>query len=371
MVSAHRWVKPLLSAAAALAVLAAVSFEAISADGEEKDEPALVMRMYRVEDLLFTRDWTSDRSTHRTWLYDVDRILMGPLVGRESDYRNPFGVSGTGLFGEAMVVPQELRDLLQRTVNHQGDPKVAAWADEGGPASIEGWPQAYAYTLIVNQTAHAHTKIENLVRELRRNSVVGGPMVTIHARWLRVEEAKVPAFLGGRARGKVPLVLEAEAVKEAGAKAAFRGATTTFDRMQTFVSSGTLRHFLTDVEPVTTEEKTWVDPTLTGAYVGGFLEVRPVLSEGGKTVLMDYLSYINLRAEAEPAAVPAWIKPDDKQPAPDVVLDRVALSSQRLHGSVRIPLDKTVLLGLTTGPDLTEGVVYALVVEVSASEMRK
>jgi hypothetical protein len=363
--------KPALPAAAALAVLAAVSFEAISADGEEEDEPPLVMRMYRLEDLLFTRDWTSDRSAHRTWLYDVDRILMGPIVGRESDYRNPFGVSGTGLFGEAMPGPQELRDLLQRSVNHQGDPKVAAWGDEGGPASMETLLQAHTCTLVVTQTERAHTRIENLLRELRRNSVVGGPMVTIHARWLCVEEGKVPVLLGGRAGGKAPLVLDAGAVKEAGAKVAFRGATTTFDHMQTFVSSGTLRHFLTDVKPVTTEEKTWVDPTLTGAYVGGFLEVRPVLPEDGKTVLLDYLSYINWRADAEPCAVPEWIRPDDKQPAPDVALDRVALASQRLHGSVRIPLEKTVLLGLTTGPDLKEGVVYALVVDVSASEGRK
>jgi hypothetical protein len=35
---------------------------------------------------------------------------------------------------------------------------------------------------------------------------------------------------------------------------------------------------------------------------------------------------------------------------------------------VRVPLEETVLLGLTTGPDLPEGTVYALLVEVSTAK---
>ena len=339
------------------------------ARADENGDPRweLVTRFYRVEDLFVTATGPGAGSGHCMGMFSTDALR----TITEGEW-TPRGASPSGLFYEpsddSSMGPQGLLDLLMRVVNSQADPRVAAWADEGGHAIAEYWSGHAACTMIVNQTPEAHKKIEDLLGNLRRHSPVAGCMLTIRARWLAVDEAKVEPLLASRDGRDVPVVLDAEALKQASARTAFRGVTTTFDGMNVCLSAGTCQNYVAAVERVSIAQGDWTDPERGNAFSGGFLHLCPRLDEGGKGLLVDYVAHLTTVAEVKPRPLSKGGKPGSNRTKPDEIADRVRIGSQRLHGSVRIPLDETVLLGLTTGPDLKEGTVYALVVEVSASD---
>jgi len=79
-----------------------------------------------------------------------------------------------------------LRDLVQRTVNNISDCNIAAWADEGGPASIE----CLTGKLVVTQTAQGFHKIEVLIAGLREN-----PNVTLEMSRTRAADQPPRVFV--------------------------------------------------------------------------------------------------------------------------------------------------------------------------------
>jgi len=99
------------------------------------------------------------------------------------------GGGGFGdLFGGAATTPteepigwQELVDIIQRTVNNQADPNVAAWSDEGGPAAIEYMNGL----LIVTQTRQGHEKVADLLEQLRRERAI---MISVESRFCTVTD---------------------------------------------------------------------------------------------------------------------------------------------------------------------------------------
>jgi len=183
-----------------------------------------------------------------------------------------------------------------------------------------------------------------------------------------VDDGKVDALLGQNPKRSVPVVIDPKTLADAGTRTAYRAATTTFDRMKVFLSAGNLKTYILDVEPVVADHAVSVDPTLGGRVVGGLIEIQPTLSPKGDTVLLDYRTYINQGGTIERHPFPDFGEVQGNREPMRVDLDTAEVDFRTLRGSVRIPLDKTVLLGLTTGPDLEKGTVYALVVEVSASK---
>ena len=102
------------------------------------------------------------------------------------------GAAGGGgfgdLFGGGVATPtdqpigwQELVDIIQRTVNNQADPNVAAWSDEGGPAAIEYMNGL----LIVTQTRQGHEKVADLLEQLRRERAI---MISVESRFCTVTD---------------------------------------------------------------------------------------------------------------------------------------------------------------------------------------
>lgn len=67
-----------------------------------------------------------------------------------------------GSEGERQEAAVKLIDLVQCTVNNMSDPSIAAWAEEGGPASV----QFLNGKLVVTQTEQALKKISRLLEEL-------------------------------------------------------------------------------------------------------------------------------------------------------------------------------------------------------------
>ena len=76
---------------------------------------------------------------------------------------------------------QELINIIRQNVNPASDPAVAAWSEEGGPASV----QFFSGMLIVSQTPTGHKKIVDLLEQLRRERAI---MVSVEARFLQVTD---------------------------------------------------------------------------------------------------------------------------------------------------------------------------------------
>ena len=87
----------------------------------------------------------------------------------------------TATAAEGPVGWQELVDIIQRTVNNQADPDVAAWSDEGGPSAIEFMNGL----LIVTQTRRGHEKVRDLLEQLRRERAI---MISVESRFCTVSD---------------------------------------------------------------------------------------------------------------------------------------------------------------------------------------
>jgi len=70
---------------------------------------------------------------------------------------------------DALVGWQVLVDVVLRMVNNMSDPDVAAWADEGGPASVE----YLNGKLVITQTDRGHEKVAELLAQVRAADQVG------------------------------------------------------------------------------------------------------------------------------------------------------------------------------------------------------
>ena len=328
---------------------------------ETKKAEPLPVRTYRIEDLFLQRDWSA-RSLDLPDILDSHRPYYDTFEG---GFGNLFGENEPE---EGRIGWQELVDIVQRTVSNQSDPKVAPWHDERVPAAIEYLCIGKAQILIVTQTPHGHERIEELLEALREDSEVGGPMLTIHARWMEVDEAKAPDLLGRDPKRAVPMQVTAADLEKAGGRTVYRAATTTFDRMKVFLAAGKLKVYLLDAEPVVTEETTGISPTMGAMLVGALLEVHPIISQRKDAVLLDYRSYVNHGGSVERRPLPDYALVGGARVPMKVDLDLPEVDFHTLRGSVRIPFDKTILLGVTTGPKLQEGKVYALLVEVSKAK---
>jgi len=112
---------------------------------------------------------------------DVTQAAAQAAGGGGGAFGDLFGAGGAVGAEEGPAGPQELRDLIQRTVNNQSDPSVAAWADEGGPAAIEYMNGL----LIVTQTRTGHEKVADLLEQLRRERAI---MISVESRFCEVTD---------------------------------------------------------------------------------------------------------------------------------------------------------------------------------------
>ncbi|MCX5670923.1 MAG: hypothetical protein NTU94_06335, partial [Planctomycetota bacterium] len=258
--------------------LGAEGQEAEKKEEEPKPEP-LVVKVYRVEELFVKRDWTPGRFGFPDVLDSMPGTMQAATAaaagGIGIGFGDLFGISSSGLSTNGT---NELIDIIKRIVNNTFNPKVAAWADEGGPGAIECLTAQNAVSLIVTQTPEGQEKVEELLDGLRAQCVDGGPVVTVSAQWVEVDEGKARQLIGRDPKRLVPMEIMAADIEKAGAKVVYRGSTTCFDRQTVFVSSGKLKVYLGDVTPVCTEATIGLSPIMRYLLVGAMLEVRPQLS---------------------------------------------------------------------------------------------
>ncbi len=146
----------------------------------EKLQQNLPVVTYPVQDLVAQiPDFGEDAP--RFEVGDVTQAAAQAATGGGGAFGDLFGAGAGAGMEEGPAGPDELRDLIQRTVNNQSDPNVAAWADEGGPAAIEYMNGL----LIVTQTRLGHTKVADLLEQLRRERAI---MISVESRFCQVTD---------------------------------------------------------------------------------------------------------------------------------------------------------------------------------------
>jgi len=94
---------------------------------------------------------------------DVTQSAAQAAGGGGGAFGDLFG-GGGGLEDEdqGLATPEQIIDLVKRFVKNETDRRIAPWADEGGPATIE----FLNGRLIINQTDHGHRAIWRLLTML-------------------------------------------------------------------------------------------------------------------------------------------------------------------------------------------------------------
>ncbi|MFO8013007.1 MAG: hypothetical protein R6X20_06835 [Phycisphaerae bacterium] len=146
----------------------------------EKLQQNLPVVTYPVQDLVATIP-DFGQEAPRFEVGDVTQAAAQAASGGGGAFGDLFGAGGDLGAEEGPAGPQELRDLIQRTVNNQSDPNVAAWGDEGGPAAIEYMNGL----LIVTQTRIGHDKVSGLLEQLRRERAI---MISVESRFCQVTD---------------------------------------------------------------------------------------------------------------------------------------------------------------------------------------
>ena len=149
---------------------------------KEKMQQNLPMVTYPVQDLIAQIPDFSGKAPR----FDISQVTAGAATAAGG----AAGGGAGGLFGvapAAAAAPEptmgsaELIDIIKRTVSATSDPRVAAWADEGGPASIDFMNGM----LIITQSRRGHERISELLDQLRRERAI---MISVEARFAAVSD---------------------------------------------------------------------------------------------------------------------------------------------------------------------------------------
>jgi len=355
-----------------VAVLAALLGGAAGARARDADDavPKAETRIYDIREfLIIVKDypyWSVVQPP--TWEAET---FSGPYPGEqpsgffddreEEDPRKPDEVVRAERVEEMIV-------LITETVDQ------TSWRRAGGdPGSI----RALQGQLVVTQTPANHQKIQNLLDTLRV-AVVDLPMLSVQARWLAVAPETATKLL---AAGGAPIEVKEEHLK--GATTVYRGVTAGFNGQLVHLAKGRGQSFLTGMEPVVAENASAMRPVVEKVLWGVVLEVRPTLSADRGSITLDLRSAVSDPdpSQAKAGAIrvklgkgaPGGPKPAHTPSAPTQTLDRLAFLVQTLRTTVKMPLDKPMLIGAMTeaasaGPGKTEGKTLLLVVKVTAAK---
>jgi len=281
-------------------------------------------------------------------------------------------------------------DLIQAIT---GTIAPESWNEVGGPASIA----TLGTTLVISADRQSHEQIEGLL-ELFRQKWRTLRTVSLRAWWLWLDDAQLDGLLAaevapadaenGTDEAAFGLVEDAawheliENLPQA-PDAGYRAAVTCYNGQTVHAVSGGQSLAVTGIEPVVGDAQTGearppvaYRPQVSVVDEGTALQVTPLASQSGKYVVLDVHSRVALTREGGGAAVDpaaevgrrvAGVAPRDVVAA----LDRPAIAVQRLSTTLRVPVERTMLIGGMTfdGQDGGPATLY-LFVRVAVQELR-
>jgi hypothetical protein len=252
--------------------------------------------------------------------------------------------------------------LIERLVSSQSDPAVAAWSDEGGPASIE-----YIFPAIfVTQTPAAHKKIEAIFEQYRKQ-VNQSPSATVHAKWVQVDADKAGGLLAARA-GEEGTVISEAALDQTAAKTVYEGHVRCMDCQVVYLASGEYRVYLAGAKTVAAGGTFVCEPQMASIWLGAVLQVRTILSPDGNSAAVDLCSFVTDLKEMRSRPLPdlGWVANADRPMK--VALETPAVLLHTFAATARVQLGKPVIFGSMTQASEKKDKVLLLVLEVTATK---
>jgi type II secretory pathway component GspD/PulD (secretin) len=292
-----------------------------------------------------------------------------------------------------------LDDLIKLIIDTV-DP--SSWRDAGGN---EGAIRYFNGSLVITQTAAAHDKIRKILTDLRADQ---SAMVRVRARWVLLKPSEFDHLIkaktnasgfgsgGGQASHSVLQEVNTTELDSIAAHSVqFRAQTTCFSGQTVSIASGRQKSVVRSVEAVVGQDIGAYQPTVGLLNSGLTLQVRPTFNPDDQTVIMTIDSTFTGPAETTPEVagrlIGATTRPSDSpgeggnlmgnlpvmgqmfkstMGSANGLIDRINAVSQNLRTSVRIPLDKSVLIGgMTLEPanNGEESPQLYLIIEASAS----
>jgi len=327
-------------------------------EAEEAKVVPVVVRMYNVQDLMLGEDH----------LYDSG-VLPPDEMGSDVTQAAAQAAGGGGAFGDLFGAGDEVGDefamtstlspcafemILRRTV------KAEPWTDEGGRGQIE----RVGALFVITQSEDGHKQIKDLIEQFRQ----ARKMLTIRAKWLLADPKQLPLFLpAGADPFAVPQVVNLEPLDNADvdARIIYQGQLTCFDRQATYLASGSVETCCVDLEPVVAEGAAGWDPTMAHLLFGVFLQVNPALVQDRPEVTLDVRTSI---AEKNGETASGLVEACTDRATAKGTVDKPKYFGHTFRTTLRLPLDKPVLVGGLTSPEAVQGKVIYLILEVSSSQ---
>ena len=231
--------------------------------------------------------------------------------------------------------PQRREDLVEQIltlIKETVDPD--SWRDNGGTV---GAIRELQGQMIVTQNKANHAALAGLLKQLRERSA---RMVTVRANWVMLSPDDLRAVAKPLAADPSLLRVDRAAMEKLKDLQQFQGQVTCFNAQTVHVASGRARTVVTEQTPVVGTEAAAYEPGASVVQAGLLLEVTPVLTPDGTTVMLDVQSVAsewesNARSGAA-ATRPAGMPPE---------IDRVELMVQQLRTSVALPTGQPVVIG--------------------------
>ncbi|MEX0677838.1 MAG: hypothetical protein WD063_12225 [Pirellulales bacterium] len=265
-----------------------------------------------------------------------DRLAQvgpGAVVGGGGGGERP-AQNRPGPSQETAISMDQLIDAIKTVVEPE------SWDDVGGPGSISQIGGALA----IRQTPAIQSKVQEFLDALKRESGALR-MITIRARWFLLDDeqraglaekpdAKQPPSTGQTLDAKALAALPTDAER-------YAGQITCFNGQMVHIVSGRIESVVGGAIPVVGGTQVGYQPVMLSPHLGILLQITPSALPDGDGVLVDLHSSVT-RWEKSAKAAHIGTTPDSDV---TIEVDRINVTAQQLSTSLRMPLDKPVLVG--------------------------
>ncbi|MES1213188.1 MAG: hypothetical protein ABUL64_01245 [Singulisphaera sp.] len=237
------------------------------------------------------------------------------------------------------------------------------WETNGGPSSIA----EVGSTLLISADRSMHEQIEallNLFRQRWRSLRT----ITVRADWLWLTAAELETLLAAHAAADAgpasqPVIVVDDAAwgrllspadQEAQKRRAYNAALTCYNGQTVHTESGGQSLVVTDMTPFVQggengkgPQTVLYRPTVTMVQEGAALQITPLATKSARHVVLDVHSRVAHLQKGERARRPNDAGSQNQVTPEEIVdaLDRPRLTTHRLSTTLRIPVDRTVLIG--------------------------
>jgi hypothetical protein len=257
---------------------------------------------------------------------------------------------GMGTRGQQRdVTIAEHMDALIKLIQSTIDPTM--WRDAGGS---EGQISAFETRLIITAPEKDHDQIVALLADLRKQT---DRSVRLTATWaaLTNDELRSVIIPPAEKDKETARIVDLKAIENIKGAIHERAEINTLSNQRVNITAGRARSVMSSMDAVVGNASAAMQPTIDLVLAGAALQVTPVLSGDGKTVLLDLRAVVSRwdAPDAPPMKLPNPVAstqsstptPSAPPAATSTEIDRLNMPVHHLTTAMRMPTGKAVLIG--------------------------